>query len=252
MAGDYAVLASVYNTLGMADFAQRMTPRLLQFAQQNDWLGRRIIDLGCGTGTSTAWFAAQGYNATGLDHSPEMLAQAASALKTRSLNARLVESELRTFELDETYDMALALDVLNDLDSLRDLETVFQRVQSVITKDRLFIFDLHTTEGLASRGLAGDEMIHDSSNMVTFARTVYDFERQLFRANYDIFQQESPSGWARLRAQRQMRAFPVQAVASLLRRQNYDIVAVVNERLEVFDLGTSAAQRVVFVARKQS
>ena len=73
MSDDYAVLASIYETLGMANFAETLTPRLLDYAQSHDWIGRRAVDLGCGTGASVRWFANHGYNITGIDLSPSML-----------------------------------------------------------------------------------------------------------------------------------------------------------------------------------
>ena len=37
---------------------------------------RSLLDLACGTGTMTELFAGRGYTVTGVDYSPEMLAQA--------------------------------------------------------------------------------------------------------------------------------------------------------------------------------
>ena len=43
MPGDYAVLAPVYDTIGMAEYAKRITPRLMDYAQHIDWLGSYIL-----------------------------------------------------------------------------------------------------------------------------------------------------------------------------------------------------------------
>ncbi len=73
MSDDYAVLAPLYEPLGMAAFAEALTPHLIDYAQSHDWIGRRIVDLGCGTGASVRWLANHGYNVTGIDLSPSML-----------------------------------------------------------------------------------------------------------------------------------------------------------------------------------
>ena len=41
---------------------------------------RSLLDLACGTGTMTELFARRGYTVTGVDYSPEMLAQAQQKL----------------------------------------------------------------------------------------------------------------------------------------------------------------------------
>ncbi|NJL56976.1 hypothetical protein HC928_18860, partial [bacterium] len=51
------ILAPVYDRLGLHQSAAALTPRLLTFAQQNAGWGRRILDLGCGTGGSLLWLA---------------------------------------------------------------------------------------------------------------------------------------------------------------------------------------------------
>lgn len=43
---------------------------------------RSLLDLACGTGTMTELFARRGYTVTGVDYSPEMLAQAQQKLAT--------------------------------------------------------------------------------------------------------------------------------------------------------------------------
>ena len=93
MTRDYAVLAPHYQRIGLAEFATKITPKLVNYAQQKGWMGRRILDLGCGTGTSLLWLAGHGYSTTGVDNSPEMLRQARQVMEAGSLHSTLVEGE---------------------------------------------------------------------------------------------------------------------------------------------------------------
>ena len=250
MAGDYQHLAPIYETIGMADYAEQVTPRLLQFAQQNDWLGRRIVDVGCGTGASMVWFANHGYTVSGVDNDPDMLTQARSHLNTQSLSAGMTEADVRTLDLGEQFDMVIALDVFNELDNIRDVETAFGSVHKHLNPDRFFVFDLHTFEGLAKRGEIGETLIYEDDKLVVFERVVYDYERQTQRIHYDIFEHHNSEFWQRSRASRQLRAFPIKAVATLLKRQNFDIVGILDDTLNSFDVERSRASRIVMIARR--
>lgn len=250
MADNYAALAPVYRTIGLAGYAAEMTPRLLSFAQQNDWLGRRVLDIGCGTGETVTWLAERGYSVTGVDRSVEMLEQSQQLLNTKGLNANLVEGDIRTLQLDDSFDLVFALDVLNDLDNLRDMETVFGHVNAVLTSNRYFLFDLQTLQGLARSGEAGDAVIYDSDELVVFSQTTYDYERQTHRARYDIFQRENETSWSRSQAEHISRAYPIQAIATLVRRQKFEVLAVVDLSLRPFDISEASASRVIFLTKK--
>ncbi len=249
---DYAVIAPIYNQIGMARFAELMTPRLIEFAQQRDWLGRRILDLGCGTGGSIQWLSRYSYNITGLDSSAEMLAIARQLFDKPGLSLKWQQRDLR--ELDESVgavDMALALDVMNEMETLRDLETVIKGVQRVLSAHKLFIFDMYTIEGLTQEGLSSDTMLFDDKvGLTVFARDDYDFERQMQTRQFTIFRRDGEA-WQRSVATRILRAFPVQAIATLLQRSGFTIMSVLNVNFETFEPGVSRAPRVLFVAEKQ-
>jgi len=62
--------------------------------------GERILDLGCGTGQLTAEIAATGAEVVGLDHSPEMIAEA----KRLYPDLTFVQGDAQLFSADEPYD----------------------------------------------------------------------------------------------------------------------------------------------------
>ena len=92
MSDDYAALAPIYDPLGMATFAETLTPRLIDFAQSHDWTGRRAVDLGCGTGASVRWLANRGYNITGIDISPSMLNVAQESITGSGISFQLLKA----------------------------------------------------------------------------------------------------------------------------------------------------------------
>ncbi len=252
MPGDYRVLASVYDTLGLVNYAQRLTPRLMDYILQTlDWAGRRIVVLGCGTGASIEYLIQYPYNVTGVDNSPEMLEVAQHKLNAAGLSLKWQQLDIR--ELGNRVgnaDLVLALHVMNELNSLRDLEAVFANVHRILEPQKLFIFDMNTIQGLTEDGTAVGRMLYDDADSLTvFAANDYDYERQQQTTEYLIFQLRNES-WSRQQARRVLKAFPVQAVASLLQRSQFTIRAILNDNLENHDPNHSNATRVIFVAEK--
>jgi len=248
----YEVLAPIYDRIGMAEFAQRVTPRLINFAQQNDWLGRRILDLGCGTGGSTVGLCNSGFSVSGVDSSAEMLQIAEGKLdeKARGL-FRAYQQDIAALENMGQVDMVLALDTINEMESLRELEKVFSSAKLVLQSGKIFIFDLHTIEGLTKRGQGGDTMIQDrDGGFVVMTRDQYDYDRQIHTRRYSLFTREGDL-WKHEETARVLRSYPVQAVATLLQRGGFSIMKVFDSEFETFEPGVSSAVRVIFVAQKQ-
>ncbi len=250
MNNDYTHIAPIYDTVGMSDFAEGMTPRLIVFAQSNDWLGRRILDLGCGTGASVRWLANRGYNTTAIDSSAEMIEVGKRSVNSAGLSLIWRQGDIRKLEsMDRQMDMVLSLDVINELQSLRELEAVFGSAHRVLDIGKLFIFDLHTIEGLATR--SNTRYIHDDERLVVIAADQFDYERQANTCRLDIFRRdEEQRHWQRQSGVLTRRGFPVQTVAALLQRTGFAIIALFNANFELVDPANTRADRVIFVARK--
>ena len=73
--------------------------------------GGRVLEPGCGTGRVLIPLARAGHQVTGLDASPHMLAVAreklASAGPAVAARVRLVEADMRSFDLGERFDFAV-------------------------------------------------------------------------------------------------------------------------------------------------
>ncbi|MGH2367977.1 MAG: class I SAM-dependent methyltransferase, partial [Chloroflexota bacterium] len=79
-----------------------------------------VLELACGTGRCLLPLAAAGYDITGLDRSPAMLAVAQAKVDEAGLQhrVRLVEGDMRAFALDQAYGLVfIALNSLMHLDT---------------------------------------------------------------------------------------------------------------------------------------
>lgn len=250
MSADYAVLASVYESLGMADFAESMAPRLIDYAQRNDWLGRRILDLGCGTGTALAWFIRRNYVVVGIDESAHMLELCRQRLDNLQLHYDVRQGDLRQLVPEiGPVDLVLALDVVNELHSLHDLEALFTHVYAALAADKLFMFDLHTIQGLCQQGAKGDQIVHNQVDLTVITSNHYDYERQIHERHYLIFHRQQEL-WQRSEGIRSLRGFPIPAVVALLQRCGFVTVRVVTTSFDHVEPGVSSADRVIVLAQK--
>jgi len=105
--------------------------------------GRRALDLGCGTGSSTAPLLARGYSVMACDISPGMVS-AARRKYPRHARSFVVADMRRLPELGE-FDLVLCLDdAINYLLRQEDLEATFKCVSRSLSPTGIFAFDLNS------------------------------------------------------------------------------------------------------------
>jgi SAM-dependent methyltransferase len=247
MPGDYSTLAPIYDTIGLNSYVAGMTPRIMDYAQSRDWAGRRIMVLGCGTGTAVEYLNRYTYTVQGLDNSPDMLEVARNKSNAAGTGIRWIQADMREAVNFSTTDLVLALNCLNDVNSLRDLEIIFGNVKQTLEAGKLFIFDLITVKGLIQTTESNIQLVYDNPRSLTVvASSDYDFERHTLTQSYRIFQRSGES-WGRKDAREVLRGFPIQAVATLLQRSGLQLKTLLTQDMTPYEAATSDARRVIFV-----
>lgn len=106
--------------------------------------GKRMVDLGCGTGEITLRLSDRGFDVTGVDISETMLAEASQKAMQQKKNIFWVQQDIRTLQGFENVDVCVSYcDVMNYVTEKKDIETVCQNVFHSLNKAGLFIFDIH-------------------------------------------------------------------------------------------------------------
>lgn len=244
-------LASIYDRLPDAGFTASLLPQLIPYMQGNlDWYGRQILDLGCGTGGAARWLAQHTMNVTAVDQSADMLRAGQRGFDSTGLGLTWLQGDVRSLRGLAEFDLALAFDLLNEMGSLRDLESVLAAIRAALTPGKLFVFDLHTAGGLARA--EGTRVVLNAPDVFVTSEAVYDHERQVLTTAYEVFLtagQGANAAWGRRSGTRIQRGYAVQAIAALLTRAGYQLLAVLTPDLAPVDTAALTPSRVLFCAR---
>jgi len=251
MAANYDVLAPIYDQTGMNSFGANMTQRALDFAQRNGWMGRRILDLGCGTGASLQYLSKHGYILTAVDQSAAMLDIAKTRIDTSRHQIRWLEQDIRTLTDIQDIDLVIAFNVLNELDGLQELDQCFKSVQSALKSGQMFIFDMYTLQGLIERSQDADGIFFDNEkDLFIIQRDTFDYEKLMQQRDYIIFRQQGES-WQREETSRILRSYSVKAIATQLTRSGMNILHVLKLDFKPYGPETKNVNRVLFIAQKR-
>lgn len=241
-----------YEQAGFARYSEALMPRLLTLAQQSDWIGRRVMDMACGVGTAAIWLGQEGFRVTGVDVSSEMLIKARiNAQEAGSSTVSWRQQDIRDLDYSPgTLDLVTCLQALNYMQSLRDLERVFSNAHRVLAPEKLFIFDMETIEGLATRWGTGCHVPYDNAQDLTIIiNSTFSYETLINTRKYVIFYDHG-EGWQRVEEEHALRGYPLQAVTTLLERAGFSVERVLNLDLETFNPAHDLNGRAIIVARK--
>jgi SAM-dependent methyltransferase len=173
--------AHIYN-LRWGGFANHVAPRIREFYERTPLgqVNKLMLDVCCGSGHLALHFLENGYDVTGLDFSPAMLAYAIE--KTQVYvdqgQARFVEGDAADFTLDGQFGLVIStFDALNHLPDMGALQGCFRSVFAVLEQEGRFVFDLNTRHGLQRWSDASVQMTADAA---IFTRGVLVEEQRRF------------------------------------------------------------------------
>ncbi|MFN2504309.1 MAG: class I SAM-dependent methyltransferase [Acidimicrobiales bacterium] len=103
--------------------------------------GKRVLDLGCGTGQAAAAFARQGAHAIGLDPSAEQLAAARKRCERENVKVELHQGDLAdlAFMRADSADLVFSAWAFN---TVSDLNRVFRQVHRVLKQGQPLVFSI--------------------------------------------------------------------------------------------------------------
>lgn len=149
--GGYDLVAPHYDQWHWQEFWLRNErPIIEQILLAND-AGRRLLDVGCGTGRFLSWCISAGFDAKGIDSSSDMLREA--ALRIDPERVCLGSAEQLPYD-SNVFDVVT---VLRTLSHIKDIEKVFRELSRVTTSTgALLITDIHGSHAYTNTTVRGD------------------------------------------------------------------------------------------------
>lgn len=166
----YSSLASLWLEISPPDeYQEEVASFRLRFQKHGIPDGAEILHLGSGGG-SIDFLLKKHYRITGVDSSPQMIAEA------RKLNPDVayVEGDMRSVRLSRTFDAVLAHDAISYMTSVADLEAVYRTAAVHLEAGGLMVaLPEELRERLAARETSAE--IHSSgSRSVTMIESAFD------------------------------------------------------------------------------
>ena len=249
----YETLAAMYDALmddvdyeAWADYIDRML-------QKHGGPGKRLLDLGCGTGCISIPLAQRGYQVTGVDISEEMLAAAREKSRALQLDIDWRKQDLTSLQLfDEAgnemvFDAAIAtFDVFNHLTDPEDLQMLFHTLNPLLADEGVLLFDVQTPYKL--REYLGNHIFTLHRDDVEYMwENHFDEETQICTMNITFFLRQANGLYRRETMTQEERVYDLDLLRLWLKYSDFE-TAGVYEELSENDVKPEA-HRAVFIAR---
>jgi SAM-dependent methyltransferase len=247
----YAVLAPVYDLL-TADYAHGpWLSALERVAVRHGLAGRRLLDVGCGTGKSFLPMLERGYEVTACDISPEMVAEADRKAGGR---AELHVADMRRLPVLGEFDLITCLDdAINHLLDPEELADAFEGLHANLAPGGLLVFDVNT---LAAYRSVPDVVFEDEDRVVCWRGGLAELAQPGEQAEVviDLFTHEGDGVWRRSLSRQRHRHHPVEEITRLAADAGLEVAAVLGQRPgAVLDerLDEQTHGKAVFVMRRE-
>jgi SAM-dependent methyltransferase len=188
-------------------------------------IGGPVLEYGVGTGRVGIPIARAGFDVTGVDVSPGMLAELRRKLRGEAPEVRrrlrAVRADMRTAKLGKRFRLVIApFNAVLHLYDRRDVERFFARVRAHLARDGRFVFDfsLPRPENLGAdpnRRYGSPRFRHPGVEALVRYRERFEYDpvRQVLLVNMEFSPEDGSGRWTVPLAQRQF--FPREMEALL-------------------------------------
>lgn len=225
--GLYSILSKVYDILNdQVDYSEWADYIEETLEKHSAVPVKLMLDLGCGTGKMTFELHSRGYDMTGVDLSPEMLAEAADIAAEKGIDDILwLCQDMTEFELYGTVDAAVCcLDGINHLNGSGQLEKCFSLVHNYLVPDGLFIFDVNTPKKFEEVYGNRDYILEDDGVLLAWQND-YNEKRRICDFYISVFTEDEDGRYIREDSVQRERCYSAAYLKRVLKKCGFEIVS---------------------------
>lgn len=242
LARRYDALMSDINYAGYADFYENTINEYAPSAP------KKLVDLGCGTGSITVLMAKRGFEVCGIDLSFEMLAAAQKKASDGHLKIIFAEQDMRYLDCGGGYGAAVcSFDGMNYLTDAGAFAECASRVYSSLVPGGMFIFDLNTKYKY-EHIISGNSFVYELDDMMLVWQNYYKKSSGVCDYYLTFFEKEGKS-WRRTDEYQSQRCFSERSVRKTLGEAGFDIIKTVS------DINgspvTGSSERIFYICRRK-
>ncbi len=206
--------------------------------------GKRLLDMGCGTGNLTVRLADKGFDVIGQDVSAEMLSQAAA----KNPEIQWICQNMSETDLGEQVDAVIStLDSINHLESAEEIECCFKCAAENLKSGGAFVFDVNTI--YKHREILGENtFVYDVEGAYCVWQNEFSPKDNSVSIELDIFFEEEDGSYIRGGESFREIALSAEEIKKLLEKCGFEIVNIY-EYL-TFDAPNDKSEKLLFGARK--
>ena len=222
----YEALAPFYDLFTDGYSYDTLLAELERLALDHGLAGRRLLDVGCGTGKSFLPLLARGYEVAGCDLSPAMVELAREKLPPGLVD--LFVADMRDLPPAGPFDLVTCLDdALNYLVDPDDLGAALGSMAANLAPGGLVVFDVNTLS--TYRGVFAGHGVRESDGVVFCWRGRAGEACEpgaAVQAQLDVFREQDDGAWDRVSVHHHQRHLPRAELESALREAGLELLAV--------------------------
>lgn len=228
----YEGFANVYDHMMDHIPYEEWFQRLKQYLADKGILTGSICELGCGTGVMTEMFAKAGFQMTGIDRSPDMLAIATAKKEEAGTDILYLEQDMEELELAGAMDAIISVcDSMNYLLQEETLASVFERVRRYLKPEGYFIFDMKTA--YCYRNIMGNQTWVEQDEDVSYIWENYYYDdSDINEYMLTIFRRKDSGLYEKIEEAHYQRAYSVFLLKELLEKSGFETVGCFDESLQ--------------------
>lgn len=203
-----------------------------------------VLEMACGTGNLSYYFAKDRFDLTCFDLSTDMLSVAYNKL-SKFKNVTLLNQNMVDFRINKKFDLILAIcDSINYiLDESQLLET-FRNVKKHLDKGGIFIFDINSYYKLKEI-IGNNTFIEDTDDIFYIWQNYFDDEDNICQFYLTFFIKREKGNYRRFDEEHLEKAYKEEEICELLKNAGFSQVEAYHSF--TFNKPSGESERIHFV-----